>query len=201
MLRGGQRLRVPGNYIGSVDRRSGVHNLQGLAWHTWVPGIGWVDRRSGVHINLQGLAWHMSHLRSRSKALAGHLYEACCSTEEDRARIASTGQLVPSGSLKFKAVRSRLSWVKDLSAGRFFTKRRVHEAIVDLFLEHDIQLPSVPGFSQAKWLEEQSTSLTKVLQRARRSTAMDPSLAETQAWDFEDRFLCCVTLALWLDIL
>ena len=68
MLRGGQHLRVPGNYIGSVDRRSGVHNLQGLAWHTRVPGIGWVDRRSGVHINLQGLAWHMSHLRSRSKA-------------------------------------------------------------------------------------------------------------------------------------
>ena len=130
----------------------------------------------------------MSHLRSRSKALAGHLYEACCSTEEDRARIASTGQLVPSGSLKFKAVRSRLLWVKDLPAGRFFTKRRVYDAIVQIFLEHDIQLPSVPGFSQAKWLDEQASSLTKILQRARKSTAMDPSLADTQAWDCEDRF-------------
>ena len=125
----------------------------------------------------------MSHLRCRSSVLAQHLYAACCCTPEDRERIASTGQLLPGGTLKFKAVREKLSWVKQLSSQRFFTVKRVQQAIRQILEEHQLQLPSVPGFSLESWITEQTKALTKTLQRARKSTAMDPSKLETQAWD------------------
>ena len=130
----------------------------------------------------------MSHLRSRSSTLAEHLFHSCCNTEEDRCRVAKTGQLVPSGSLKFKAVRAKLGWVKLLPPSeRFFTQKRVAQALRDLLLYRDIELPSVPGFSQSMWVQQQAKCLTKTLQRARKSVAMDPSCAETQAWTMEDR--------------
>ena len=130
----------------------------------------------------------MSHLRSCSSTLAEHLFEACCNTEEDRLRIAKTGQLVPSGSLKFKAVRAKLGWVKLLPPSeRFFTQKRVVQALKDLVLYREIELPQVPGFSSSMWVMQQAKCLTRTLQRARKSVAMDPSCAETQAWTMEDR--------------
>ena len=140
----------------------------------------------------------MSHLRCRSKTLADHLFESCCSSPEDLERIAVTGQLLPAGSLKFKAVRSKLAWVRHLPGQRFFTGKRVREALEQLVRSHDLSLPNIPGFSLESWIRQQTTSLTKTLQRARKSTAaMDPSLAETQTWEVEDRIavLCaCVFL-------
>ena len=125
----------------------------------------------------------MSHLRSRSSALAGHLFEACCNTPEDSERIARTGQLIPPGSLKYKAVRQKLEWVKFLPSERFFTRKRVQQALEELLTLHKLQLPCVPGLSPKAWIDSQVAPLTKILQRARKSTAMvDPSCLETQPW-------------------
>ena len=136
----------------------------------------------------------MSHLRTRSSVLAGHLFTSCCSTKEDRERVATTGQIVPSGSLKYKEVRNKLAWVKHLPAQRFFTRKRVQQALRELLASHNLVLPCVPGFCQESWVRQQATSLTKTLQRARKSTAAvamaDPSLVDTQAWNCEDRFDC-----------
>ena len=143
----------------------------------------------------------MSHLRSRSSALASYLFEACCSTPEDLGRIARTGQLLPPGSLKYKAVRQKLAWVKLLPNERFFTQRRVRQALEELLTLHSLELPSVPGFSRRSWLDMHVPVLTKTLQRARKSTAMDPSCLETQPWD-QDRhmnLLYCFHLALPLS--
>ena len=134
----------------------------------------------------------MSHLRTRSSVLAGHLFTSCCSSEEDRQRIAATGQLVPSGSLRYKTVRAKLAWVKHLPAQRFFTEKCVQQALDELVASHDLALPSIPGFCPESWVRQQTKSVTRILQRARKSTVpmADPSLAETQVWDCQDRWVC-----------
>ena len=137
----------------------------------------------------------MSHLRCRSKALADLLFQSCCSTPEDLERIAKTGHLLPSGSLKFKAVRERLAWAKTLPQERYFTRKRVRQALEQLMLANDVSLPCIPGFSQEAWLQQQTLALTRTLQLARKSTAMDPSLADTQAYEVQDRpAVVCVSV-------
>ena len=116
----------------------------------------------------------MSHLRVRSSALATHLYEACCCTPEDQQRIARSGQLLPAGSLKFKAVRNKLSWVRQLPPERFFTEKRVQQASEQILTEHQLELPCVPGFTVEGWVSQQTRTLTKTLQRARKSQPWIP---------------------------
>ena len=130
----------------------------------------------------------MSHLRCRSSALATHFQEAFCSSPADKDRIKTTGELLPPGSLKFRAVRDKLGWVKFLPQERFFTQKRVRQALQELLLLTDLELPEVPGFSEASWVDSQVKSLTKTLQRARKSTAamVDPATLETQPWN-QDR--------------
>ena len=128
------------------------------------------------------------HLRSRSELIAQRLLDSCVSSEEDQNRIASTGDILPERSLKFRRTRSRLLWVLNLcSHERFFTYKRVLKAVEIMKRQHNFRLPDIPGFEEGTWVKDQARILVKVLQRARKLTsprAMDN--AETQAYTEEE---------------
>ena len=125
------------------------------------------------------------YLTSRSQELARHL-AGCTSSPEDKDRIARTGEIFPPTSLRFKELRRKLKWVLELNSDRYFTLKRVTQAIQILLQEKHFSLPvQVPGFNEGEWVENQSKRLTKLLQRARKSIdfgAMDPDNVETQVW-------------------
>ena len=103
-------------------------------------------------------------------------------------RIRQTGSILPTSSLRHKSTRDTLSWAKDLDQGRYFTHALVRDVLTDILETHKVDLPCTPGFSQQKWVEDQSRILHKCLKKARRkstaSPAMDPSTLETQPWDY-----------------
>ena len=151
----------------------------------WAPGCWDINFGSGTLVILLGLRMpEPEHLTCRSQELADHL-QACTSSPEDVERIKSTGDILPSQSLRYKEVRLKVRWVTELPAERYFTLKRVRQAIEGLLEKSHFTLPNIPGFCQEEWLEDQTKKVTKLLQRARKTTvAMDD--ADTQAWPVED---------------
>ena len=76
--------------------------------------------------------------------------------EGDRDRIAKTGSITATSSLRHRATRNSLRFVRDqMDSGRWFTIQMVKEAIKKLVRNYNLQLPtSAPGFSMEKWETE-----------------------------------------------
>ena len=121
------------------------------------------------------------YLTLRSQELACQL-EACTKSPEDVERIRLTGEILPTGSLSFKETRKKLRWVLELSPERYLTIKRVTQAIELLLAKEHVALPEFPGFSRQQWVQDQAKKVSKILQRARKSIAMDPADLETQPW-------------------
>ena len=87
--------------------------------------------------------------------------------------IRTTGSLVPTNTLRHRSSRHRLLFASQVS-GRLFTEGIVKDALQKVMTDHAVELPSTPGFTLDCWLDTTASSLSKLLQRARRSTvAMD----------------------------
>ena len=92
----------------------------------------------------------------------------------DPGRISRTGALTETPSLRHRATRESLQWVKDhfSKTGRLFTEAMVKDAI-SLLVESErfpFELPCTPGFEVSSWVTSQATSLHGLLKRARKST-------------------------------
>ena len=104
--------------------------------------------------------------------------------------IESTGALVPTKSLRHRVTRQRLAWASGLDSGRWFTGSMVRAALQDCMGTHakEVQLPALPGFCKESWLDSTSSTLTNILQRAKKSTVAPPAAMdcmETQPYGFD----------------
>ena len=130
----------------------------------------------------------------RVAELARLLYVNVC--EPDLERIAKTGSITPTNSLRHASTRRCFCFVRDeIDSGRWFTHQMVTEAIQKLVNDYNLQIPTTcPGFSLGKWISEEATKLLHLLKRSRKSvagtvnqSAMDTM--ETQVLDeTEERF-------------
>ena len=109
------------------------------------------------------------YLTSRSQELARYL-AGCTSSTEDRDRIARTGEIFPPTSLRFKELRRKLKWVLELNSDRYFTLKRVKQAVQILLQEKHFSLPvQVPGFNEGELVEtkaKDSPNFSNVLEKA-----------------------------------
>ena len=124
------------------------------------------------------------------------VYEYCVAPDLDR--VKKTGCITPSNSLRHRATRHALRFAKDLGEGRFFTEALTRDVLRRLITRYTVELPSTPGFELEAWIRDQSSTLHKLLKRARKSVAVvgiadseDEQCAamdeqETQAWDCMD---------------
>ena len=175
-----------------VDSPSQRRDLQargsgaGKCWAGCYINFGCWDVNScigrGTLVWLLGRMAEPEHLTGRSQELADHL-QACTSSPEDQDRIRTTGDILPTQSLRYKELRRKVRWVTQLPGERYFTVKRVRHAIESLLAKNHFNLPGIPGFSQQDWLEDQSKKVAKLLQRARKTTvAAMADDAETQPW-------------------
>ena len=122
---------------------------------------------------------------SKVQKISELLYAHLC--RDHLEEIRQTGSLLPTKSLRHRVTRERLAWASSLD-GRWFTACVVRDALKDVMKNHsEIELPSLPGFTRDNWIDSTSTSLTTILQRAKKSsvpTAMDN--LETQPYEFVD---------------
>ena len=111
----------------------------------------------------------------------------------DPERVARTGSLTETTSLRHRGTRESLLWVKEhfANSGRLFTESMVKAAVTQL-VEDDrfpFDLPATPGFEISSWIHGQAGSLHALLKRARKSTAAPLAMAdntETQPWSCMD---------------
>ena len=113
----------------------------------------------------------------------------------DPSRVSRTGTLTETQSLRHKATRKSLEWVKDhfSQTGRLFTEAMVKDAISQLVEQEKFpfELPATPGFEVSSWITSQSRSLHTLLKRARKSTAAAVMADDydTQPWNCMDGML------------
>lgn len=114
--------------------------------------------------------------------LATLIWDNLCSSYLSEIRY--TGALVPTNSLRHRSTRERLQWASKLSigAGRWFTDGMIKDALAKLLVDPGFELPDTPGFSKDTWLSSTSSSLSKLLSRARRTTVSAMDCDETQPW-------------------
>ena len=66
----------------------------------------------------------------------------------------------------------------------------VREAVSSLLRQGKIQVPAVPGFSTDNWLTDQSSTLQKVLMRAKKGRQedmdMNPDTCDTVPWPVDE---------------
>ena len=116
--------------------------------------------------------------------LAELLHENLVEGQMDRIR--QSGALTPTNSLRHRRTRECMKFVHGLDEGRWFTHHMVRDAVVLLLKKHPLELPSIPGHSEQKWITETVSVLLNLLQRAKKTKpgvddAMDN--AETQLLD------------------
>ena len=108
-------------------------------------------------------------------------------------RIAATGALTPTRSLRHKNTRSKLSWATALE-GRWFTLNMVKDAVRSLREAGKIVLPDSAGFCNETWMNDECSNLHHLLMRARKGSAgqksdktcKNPSSAGTSSVDAMD---------------
>ena len=123
---------------------------------------------------------------SKARIIAEGLYG-----QLDADRLERTGRIAPFSDLRSLKGRQAFAWTRDpaVHSNRFFTNKAVRRGIELLLAEYGVQPPDhIPGFNLKSWLDAETTKLGSLCRKARRCSAeaMDPSNAETQAWDAED---------------
>ena len=96
----------------------------------------------------------------------------------DEEHLRRTGRVTKVFHFRSAKNRKLFRWVQDVHGNRFFTRKAVSESLRLMFRAHKLQLPEVPGLSFKAWIEQESKLLQELLQKARRSLAMDDD--ETQ---------------------
>ncbi|CAE7233374.1 unnamed protein product, partial [Symbiodinium sp. CCMP2456] len=107
--------------------------------------------------------------------LAAKLYDNL--VEGDQNRIALSGMLSPTNSLRHKSTRACFSWVqRDISGERLFTQAMVRDAIAKMALDKTLFLivPTTPGFSEKAWLDDQAKAIHALLKKV--AEALDDHL-------------------------
>ena len=113
--------------------------------------------------------------------------------EDGGQRVACTGQVIPHGTLKSRALRESLSWAASLPY-KFVTVKAACCALLHLERKRGIQFPIIPGVSVARWRELEARRIARVCHRIQKNTSAQASrerkLAamdneETQAWSLE----------------
>eukprot|EP00439_Symbiodinium_sp_Y106_P006158 s7870_g1.t1 len=86
----------------------------------------------------------------------------------DQNRLALSGVLSPTNSLRHKNTRDRFSWVQhEFSGERLFTQAMIRDAIAKMALDKSIFLivPQTPGFSEKAWIEDQAKAIHALLKK------------------------------------
>ena len=113
------------------------------------------------------LATMAGSLRGEKVAyLAEKLYNNL--VDGDQNRIALSGVLSPTNSLRHKDTRERFSWVQhEFSGERLFTQAMIRDAIAKMALDKSIFLvvPQTPGFSEKTWIEDQAKAIHALLKK------------------------------------
>ncbi|CAE7448825.1 unnamed protein product, partial [Symbiodinium necroappetens] len=107
--------------------------------------------------------------------LADKLYNSL--VEGDQNRIALTGMLSPTNSLRHRSTRACFSWVQNEFLGeRMFTHAMIRDAIAKMALDKTLFLvvPQTPGVSEKAWIEDQAKAVHALLKKARKSTVQHP---------------------------
>ena len=121
--------------------------------------------------------------RARIEWICDKVYASCI--QPDPSRLANTGAVTPTNSLRHKATKNSLAWAVDLEAGRLFTASIVRDALVRMLTKYELHLPSTVGFTSENWLDSTSKKLQKLLTRARKCTSAAMADDETQPWDID----------------
>ena len=98
--------------------------------------------------------------------LADKLYNSL--VEGDQNRIALTGMLSPTNSLRHRSTRACFSWVQNEFLGeRMFTHAMIRDAIAKMALDKTLFLvvPQTPGFSEKAWIEDQAKAVHALLKK------------------------------------
>ena len=123
--------------------------------------------------------------RSKVTKLAQLVCDHLC--RDHLGEIRQTGSLLPTKSLRHRVTRERLAFARSLD-GRWFTTCMVRDAVKEVIQGHEEIELFLPGFSREQWIDSTATSLTAILQRAKKSSmstsAMDQ--LETQPYEFLD---------------
>ena len=109
----------------------------------------------------------------KAQLICDHLY-----SQLDEEHLRRTGRVTKVFHFRSAKNRKLFRWVQDVHGNRFFTRKAVSESLRLMFRAHKLQLPEVPGLSFKAWIEQESKLLQELLQKARRSLAMDDD--ETQ---------------------
>ena len=105
----------------------------------------------------------------KAQLICDHLY-----SQLDEEHLRRTGRVTKVFHFRSAKNRKLFRWVQDVHNNRFFTRRAVSESLRLMFKTHDeLQLPEVPGLSFKAWLDQEAKLLQALLQKARRSLAMD----------------------------
>ena len=125
--------------------------------------------------------------KSKVERLATLIWEHLC--RDFLSEIKETGTLCPTNCLRHRVTTQRLLWASNvnLGGGRWFTQGMIKDALAKVVDRPGFELPETPGFTKDGWLSATSSSLSKLLSRARRSTVSPAQAAmdcdETQVWD------------------
>ena len=117
---------------------------------------------------------------SRVEALSQKMFEAFVQ-QDGGERLAKTGKLVRSNTLRTKTTRSAMATVlearnngadhgeHDPSKFRFWSKSVVKHALEKMFQDHHLEVPMLPGFDWGTWIKEQASLVQSLCKKASRN--------------------------------
>ena len=91
----------------------------------------------------------------------------------DEEHLRRTGRVTKVFHFRSQGNRKLFRWVQNVHNNRFFTRKAVSEGLRLMFKLHKLALPEVPGLTFKAWLKQETELLQDLLQKARRSLAMD----------------------------
>ena len=117
---------------------------------------------------------------SRVEALSQKMFEAFIQEDEGE-RLAKTGKLLRSNTLRTKTTRSAISTVLEARQNeadddadqsnkfRFWSKAVVKHALEKMFADHSLEVPMLPGFDWGTWVKEQAHLVQTLCKKATRN--------------------------------
>ena len=111
---------------------------------------------------------HRFHLKRRALFLAKKLWESFAAANGGR-RIATSGDIIPHGSLRSRSLRRCLSWAES-SPCKLVTQEVAQLAVDILVKQYRIQYPIVPGFPLKAWRKRQVSRIVHLCYRAKKNS-------------------------------
>ena len=116
---------------------------------------------------------------ARVEALSQKMFEAFIQQDEGE-RLAKTGKLLRSNTLRTKTTRSAMATVLEARnngsdpgengpSNRFWSKAVVKHALEKMFQDHNLEVPMLPGFDWGTWIKEQASLVQNLCKRASRN--------------------------------